>query len=105
VTRTARAALVGLAALAASAATAHERSVSFSTWEIDGARARITARLTPLDVSRLPWAANAGAALDRQLGAYLAERLTLRADGQPCAVSGAPARLATTSCAARCCST
>ena len=37
-------------------------------------------------MSRLPWAATAGAELDRRLGAYLTERLTLRADGA--AVSG-----------------
>ena len=36
------------------------------------------------------------ARLDRRLGAYLAERLTLYADGQPCAVAGDPTRLATT---------
>jgi len=96
VTRTVRAALVGLAALGAAPASAHERSMSFSAWEIDGTRARISARLTPLDVSRLPWAAAGGAALDRRLGAYLAEHLTLQAGGQACAVAGTPVRLATT---------
>lgn len=75
---------------------AHDRTVSYSTWEIDGARARVTAHLAPLDVSRLPWAANAGAEFDHRLGAYLAERLTLRAGGELCAVSAGPTRLATT---------
>jgi hypothetical protein len=74
-------------------AAAHERTVSYSTWELAGARVRITARLTPLDVSRLPWAATAGADLDQRLGAYLAERLTLSADGQPCVVEHPPGRV------------
>lgn len=91
------AAALAVVALAAARAPAHERTVSYSTWEIDGARARITVRLTPLDVSRLPWAAPAGSAVDRPLGAYLTERLTLRADGAPCPVVGGPTRLATPS--------
>jgi len=87
--------LVGVLVVGARAA-AHDRSVSYSLWEIDGARARVTAHLTPLDASRLPWTANAGADLDRRLGAYLIERLTLRAEGQPCALTAGPTRLATT---------
>lgn len=89
------AAWLALAACAAAPAAAHDRTVSYSSWEIDGPHARIAARLTALDVSRLPWAATAAAQLDRQLGAYLTERLTLRADGQPCPVSRGPTRLAT----------
>ena len=84
-----------VAILCAAPAAAHDRTVSYSTWEIDGARARITARLTPLDVSRFPWAATAGGDLDRRLGAYLSERLTLRADGVLCPLSGGPTRQAT----------
>jgi hypothetical protein len=79
--------------LGASAAAAHDRTVSYSTWELDGARARITVRLTPLDVSRFPWAAGAGADLDRRLGAYLTEHLQLRAGGTPCPVTGEPRRI------------
>jgi hypothetical protein len=95
VTRAAGVAVLLLAACAAAPAAAHERTVSYSTWEIDGAQARVTVRLTPLDVSRLPWAATAGREVDRRLGAYLTERLTLRADGAPCPVVGGPIRLAT----------
>ena len=87
--------LLVLAGLGAAPAAAHDRTVSYSTWEIDGARARITARLTPLDVSRFPWAATAGGDLDRRLGAYLSERLTLRADGVLCPLSSGPTRQAT----------
>lgn len=92
--RSSRWALLTLVLVAASA-SAHERTVSYSTWELAGTRVRVTARLTPLDVSRLPWAATAGADLDNRLGTYLTERLTLRADGAPCVVAEGPTRLAT----------
>jgi hypothetical protein len=97
-TRAARAAapaLLVLVALLPRSAVAHDRTVSYSTWEIDGAHARVTARITQLDVSRLPWAASAGADLDRQLGDYLSQRLTLRADGRLCTLTSAPQRLPT----------
>jgi hypothetical protein len=84
-----------LLALCSTPAFAHDRTVSYSTWEISGDRARITARIAALDVSRLPWAATPGAETDRRLGAYLSERLTLRADGAPCPITGGPTRLAT----------
>ena len=85
-----------VAACAAAPAAAHDRTVSYSSWDIDGPHARVAARLTALDVSRLPWGTTAGAELEHRLGDYLTERLTLRADGQPCPVSRAPTRLATT---------
>jgi len=94
VTRVLGAALGGVL-LVAAAAGAHDRTVSYSTWEIDGAHARVTAHLTPLDASRLPWAATAGADLDRRLGAYLAGALTLRVAGEVCALTNGPTRLAT----------
>ncbi|MGH7790146.1 MAG: HupE/UreJ family protein [Candidatus Binatia bacterium] len=78
--------------LLAAPAAAHERTVSFSTIEVDGERARVSVRLTPLDISRLPWATTAGADLDRQLGAYLADTLTLQADGGPCTLTAPPRR-------------
>jgi len=83
------------ALLTSTAARAHDRTVSFSSWDINGPRARISVRLSALDVSRFPWAAagNAGAGLDAKLGTYLAERLTLRADGAVCPVTQAPQRM------------
>ena len=41
--------------LAAAPAPAHERSVSYSTWTLDDAGARVTVRLTALEATRLPW--------------------------------------------------
>jgi hypothetical protein len=87
--------IAAIAALCGSAlsAAAHDRTVSYSSWEIDGARASVTASTTPLDASRLPWAAAAGADFDHRLGAYFAEHLTLRADDQPCAMTTEPMRV------------
>ncbi|MBX3023555.1 HupE/UreJ family protein [bacterium] len=86
-----RAALLLL--LVAAPAAAHERTVSYSTWEIAPPRIRVTARLAALDVSRLPWAAAAGPDVNTRLGLYLSQRLTARSDGAPCAVSRPPQRL------------
>ncbi|MDX2170439.1 MAG: HupE/UreJ family protein [Deltaproteobacteria bacterium] len=73
-------------------ALAHDRTVSYSTIELAGPRARITLRMSALDVSRLPWTAGRGAEIDARLGAYFAEHLTLSADGAPCPVTRAPQR-------------
>ena len=59
-----RVALV-LAALAGPAA-AHDRTTSYSSWEIRGREARVTVRVATLDASRFPWGADPTA-----LGAYL----------------------------------
>lgn len=80
--------------LLAAPAAAHERTVSYSTWEVALPRVRVTARLTPLDVSRLPWAVAAGPDFDTRLGTYLADRLTASVDDAPCPVTRAPQRLA-----------
>lgn len=40
--------------LVAAPAAAHERTVSYSTWELAPPHLRVTARLTALDVSRPP---------------------------------------------------
>lgn len=77
-----------LVLLTASGAVAHDRTTSYSTWEIHGRAAHVTVRLSLLDVSRFPWAAepNVGATL----GAYLASHLVLVAGDTPCSVSDAP---------------
>jgi len=78
----------GLLALSGPAA-AHDRTTSYSTWEIHDRRARVTVRLSALDVSRFP-AAEAGDAL----GAYLTRALTLSSESGPCIVSDGPRALA-----------
>jgi len=95
VNRACRLGVLLLAMCRALPVAAHDRTVSYSTWEIDGPKARVTARIALLDVSRLPWASAAGADVDGQLGSYLSGRLTLQADGQPCPLTSGPTRLPT----------
>lgn len=85
--------LLFVGCLVAAPAAAHERTVSYSTWEVAPPRVRVTARLTALDVSRLSWAAAAGPDLNTRLGAYLSQRLTARTAGGPCGVARPPQRL------------
>lgn len=90
-----RRAMVGIAFCAAllrpnATASAHERSVSYSTIQVDGSRARVSLRMTPLDLSRIP---PDRLPSDANLGAWLAERLTLSAGKEPCRVDGAVQRL------------
>jgi len=85
-----RVALV-LAALAGPAA-AHDRTTSYSTWDIRGRDAVVSVGLTALDGSRFPLAA--GADRDAAFGDYAARHLELVAGDAPCAAVGAPRPLA-----------
>jgi hypothetical protein len=93
--RVRRLVLLAVGVLAATPARGHDRTVSYSTWDIQGAHARVTARVAALDASRLPWAADPSD-FERRFGRYLGEQLTLRADGTTCTVSAGPTRLTTT---------
>jgi hypothetical protein len=68
---------------------AHDRTSSYSSWEIGDRRARVTVRLSALDVSRF-----AATGTDDALGGYLARALTLGSDRGPCVVSDGPRPLA-----------
>ena len=86
----------GLAALVLGVgadAPAHNRSVSYATWELEDAGARVRARISRLDLTRLaldPVASQADSAAAARL---LAGTLQLFAGGEPCAATGAPIRL------------
>lgn len=82
-----------LLTICARPAAAHDRTTSYSTWDIRGRDAHVTLRLSALDVTRFPWASTAAADLDRLLGAYLSEHLQLSAGTQACAVADGPRRL------------
>ena len=67
-------------------ALAHDRSASYSTWDVARDGALVTARLTALEASRLPWpATDVG-----RLGAYLSTHLRLVAGDAPCPVASTP---------------
>ncbi|MCK6554530.1 HupE/UreJ family protein [Candidatus Binatia bacterium] len=89
-----RGGLVGLVALAvAGVATAHERTTSYSTWDVRGDTAHVTVRLSELDASHFSWGSQPGPERELRLGEYLAERLQLVAAGRSCAVSDGPREL------------
>ena len=72
-------------------AGAHDRSTSYSSWDIQGRRAHVTVRLTALETSHYPW----GVGTDRRtfeakLGEYLTGRLRLHAGDTPCRVTDGP---------------
>ncbi|HVN84776.1 MAG TPA: HupE/UreJ family protein [Candidatus Binatia bacterium] len=71
-----------------SRAAAHDRTTSYSTWELHGRHAHVVARLSQLDVTRLPWAADES--LGPRLPEYLAEHLQLIAGETVCAIDDRP---------------
>jgi HupE/UreJ protein len=85
--------MVILAFLSAAPALAHDRTVSYSTWEMHARHAQVTLRLSELDVTRFPWAATAGEHLDQDLGVYVTQHLQLFAADDACAVDDGPRQL------------
>lgn len=79
--------------LVAAPARAHEQTTSYSTWSVRGQEVDVTARLTLLDVSRLPWSGGDPEQRDRLLAAYLSDHLTMRAGDTACRVVDTPRRL------------
>jgi len=87
--------LASLLLLAAAApAAAHYRSISYSTWHIDGRSAQVTVRLSLLDLSRFPWSVTTGAEFEELVGTYLTGHLQLLAGDTACLVSSGPVPLA-----------
>jgi len=73
----------------ATRAAAHDRTTSYSTWDIRGRDAAVTVGLAALDVSRFPGVDREAAFAD-----YAVRHLELSADGKPCAAVAAPRALA-----------
>ena len=94
--RHARAALAAalLLGVLAPAAGAHTRSLSYSSWEIEGREARVRLRIPQLELTRLPWGIVSPPRFAPELGRYLTGALRLEAGGVACAVSDGPRALA-----------
>ena len=83
-------AIVGFAAIGLPVPTsAHDRSASYSTWDLTGDGAVVTARLAALEATRLPWPPGDVA----RLGDYLSTHLRLVTGDAPCPVSSPPRSL------------
>jgi hypothetical protein len=94
VSRAALAAAALLAACAGAAAHAHTRSVSYSSWEVEGREARVRFRIPQLELTRLPWGIVAPPRFAAELGRYLTDGLRLEAGGVACEVVDGPRALA-----------
>ena len=88
------ASVAGLVLSAAGAASAHTRSTSWSSWEIEGREARVRFRIPQLELTRLPWGIVAAPRFAPELGRYLSEGLRLQAGGAACPVVDGPRALA-----------
>lgn len=78
----------------ATGAHAHTRSTSYSTWEIDGERARVRFDIAQYELTRLPWGIVSPPELSPELARYLTGALRLEAGGVPCGVVDGPRALA-----------
>ncbi len=79
--------LLAASCLLATIAHAHDRSVSYSTWRLDGRTADVVLRLTRLELTHLPWWSDGDA--EERFGTYAQDRLRLFAGEVPCSPNGA----------------
>jgi hypothetical protein len=78
-------------ALLAVPAAAHQTSLSYSTWVLDAGGARVSVRVSELDLSRLGLAFQSTGAADDPVAAYLVSHLGLASDAGACVPERAPA--------------
>ncbi len=83
---------LALLGLAAGGAGAHQRSLSYSTWRLEAGGARVHARVSQLDLSRLDLAYRSTGQADDPVALYLASSLVLRAGGEVCGAPLPPAQ-------------
>lgn len=69
-------------------AAAHERTQSYSTWQLTTQGAQVRVRLSQLDLTHFPWGVLAPADRDQAAAQYLTQALTLRSTAGVCAPSG-----------------
>lgn len=77
----------------ASGAHAHDRTTSYSSWEVTDRQAKIVLRAEEVDLAALPWASSEADAFDAALATYAVENLVLLVGEQACEVAVPPRRL------------
>jgi hypothetical protein len=75
---------------AALSASAHTRSVSYSSWQLDGTGAAVQVRISLLELSRLAFDPVLDVGSGGPAAEYLASHLVLRAGDAPCAATEPP---------------
>jgi hypothetical protein len=81
---------IGLVALFSASASAHTRSVSYSSWQLDASGATVQARISVLELSRLAFDPVLDVGTGGRAALYLADHLTLRAGDAPCRTTEPP---------------
>jgi hypothetical protein len=74
----------GMLLMLSSIASAHTRSESFSSWELDELTVRVTFTVPAREATRVPWAGATQPDLAGHLARYLEDKLGVQADGQRC---------------------
>ncbi len=74
-------------------AAAHDRTSSFSSWEIHGAEAVVRLRFSEIDLTRYPWAHAPIRERTERLKSYLTGALQLSSNGDLCRVTKEPRAL------------
>jgi hypothetical protein len=83
-----------LAGFGGTPANAHTRSMSWSSWEVEGREARVRFRIPQLELTRLPWGVVTPPRFAAELGRYLTDGLRLEAGGAVCPLVDGPRALA-----------
>ena len=84
---------VALCLLVAESASAHGRSVSYSTWAFDESGAEVRARISRLELTRLALDPTASRQQSEEVGRLLVQALELRSGDRPCGIHGSPVAL------------
>jgi hypothetical protein len=79
-----------LCLFAAASASAHGRSVSYSTWAFDETGADVRARISRLELTRLALDPTTSQQQSDEVGRLLILALQLQSGGQPCGIQGQP---------------
>ena len=90
--RTGAAALIFAALFVSAGAAAHTRSVSYSSWQLEGRGAEVRARIPLLELSRLAFHPEHDTRSGGPAARYLADTLRLRAGGSVCTPTAPPRR-------------
>jgi hypothetical protein len=86
-------AVAAVVLLAAGTASAHGRSVSYSTWNFDAEDPQARARISRLELTRLGLDPTTSPQESERVGRLLASQLRLVSGGRPCVPAGAPMAL------------
>ncbi len=86
-------AVVALTLSAESAARAHDRTTSYSSWRISQREAKVVLNMSEVDAASVALPSGKSSALDAALAKYAFDHLTILANDKLCKMAGPPSRL------------